>query len=163
MNSTGFFFYILTYLILLPTYHNCMFSDPQPEDPAAACSAENICAVPSPILTYQIDWDNIYSLHNWVEKLDLTCTPGWKIGMLGSAVFVGWVITLLWVPRLSDRYGRKWVFVVGMWTDCVAFVAMFLTHNINVMIAVIFVFGLCTTIRINIGFVYMMELMPKRN
>lgn len=163
MNCTGFWFYILSYLIMLPRYQDCTYTDPQPEDPVSACTAENICLVPSPIIDYSIDWDNIYSIHNWVEKLDLTCTPGWKVGLLGSMVFVGWVITLIWVPRLSDKYGRKTIYMIGMWGDCACFIAMFLVTSIDLMICVTFVFGLCTTIRVNIGFVYIMEMMPKRN
>ena len=105
MNSTGFFFYILTYLTLLPKYVNCVYKDPQPEDLDAACIADNICS--GEVISYDIDWNDIYSLHNWVEKLDLTCCPGWKIGMMGSVIFIGWFITLPWLPRLSDKYGRK--------------------------------------------------------
>ena len=83
--------------------------------------------------------------------------------MIGSMVFVGWVITLPWVPRLSDMYGRKLIFNIGMLTDLAMFILMFFTTKINYMILVTFMLGLATTIRINIGFIYMMELMPKRN
>ena len=83
--------------------------------------------------------------------------------MLGSMVFVGWFITLPWIPRLSDMYGRKSVFLIGMIIDWLMFIVMFLTTSVNWMIVVMLVFGMATTIRINIGFVYMMELMPKRN
>ena len=161
MNATGYFFYILSYLIMQPKYDNCVFTDPQPLDSEAACIADNICS--GQVVSYEIDWSNIYSLHNWVEKLDLICCPGWKVALMGSMVFFGWVVTLPWMPRLSDMYGRKMIFNIGMLTDLVMFVFMFYTTNINSMIMVSFVFGLATTIRLNIGFVYMMELMPKRN
>ena len=115
------------------------------------------------MVSYEIDWGNIYSIHNWVEKLDLVCCPDWKVAMMGSMVFFGWVITLPWMPRLSDMYGRKVIFNIGMLTDIVLFIIMFFTTNIDSMIMVTFTFGLVTTIRINIGFVYLMELLPKRN
>ena len=95
--------------------------------------------------------------------MDLTCCPGWKVGMLGSMVFVGWFVTLPWLPRISDMYSRKWVFTAGMIIDWFLFIVMFFTTRIEWMIVVTFVFGLATTIRVNVGFVYMMELMPKRN
>ena len=114
------------------------------------------------MLSYEIDWNNIYSLHNWVEKLNLTCKPGWKIGMMGSMYFVGWVSTLVFVPRLSDRYSRKKVFAVGMVADWVLFIAMFLNSSLDLMIVICFLFGMATTCRLNVGFVYLMELMPKR-
>ena len=97
-----------------------------------------------------------------MEKLDLFCQPGWKIGLIGSMVFVGWVSTLLWVPRLSDIYGRKWIFFAGMAADWVLFILIFICSSLNWMIVITTAFGMMTTLRVNIGFVYMMELMPKR-
>ena len=47
--------------------------------------------------------------------------------------------------------------------DWCMFIVMFFTTSINWMIVVMFMFGMATTIRVNVGFVYMMELMPKRN
>ena len=104
----------------------------------------------------------MYSLHNWVEKLDLTCQPGWKIGMIGSAVFIGWFVTLLFVPRLSDVYGRKKIYLIGMYVDWILFIAIFFCKSLDGMIIITFVFGLMTTNRCGVGYVYMMELMPKR-
>ena len=143
-----------------PKYKDCVFTNPQPLDPVEECNSDNVCDS-SVVISYQVDWDNIYSIHNWVEKLDLWCCPGWKLGMLGSVVFIGWVLTLPWIPRLSDMYSRKKFFIFGMVVDWLMFVAMFLTRSINWMIVITFVFGLMTTFRVNIGFVYMMELMPK--
>ena len=94
--------------------------------------------------------------------MDLECKPGWKLGMLGSAIFIGWVTTLLFVPRLSDKYNRKKIWLIGMFADWLLYIALFLTHSLDLMIVISFCFGLCTTVRCNVGFVYMMELMPKR-
>jgi MFS family permease len=115
------------------------------------------------VVSYEIDWSDPYSLHNWVEKLDLVCAPGWKLGMIGSVVFIGWVLTLAWVPRLSDMYGRKYIFMIGMLADLSMFICIFFTKSLNWMIVIFFVIGLATTSRVDIGFVYMMELVPKRN
>ena len=161
MSATGFYFYILAYMTMLPKYTDCVFKDPQPKDPEDACNADNICS--GEVISYEVDWDNIYSLHNWVEKLDLTCCPGWKIGLLGSSVFIGWFVTLPWVPRISDMYSRKWVFMSGMVFDWLLFIALFACNDINWMIFITFLFGLATTIRMNVGFVYLMELIPRRN
>lgn len=161
LNATGFWFYILTYLTMPPHYKNCVYSEP-PENPKKDCTYENICKDDSVITHYEIDWDNIYSLHNWVQRLDLTCAPGWKIGLLGSMVFVGWVATLSFVPRLSDKYNRKKIFLIGMYGDWLLFIVMFLTKSLDMMIVVMLMFGFMTTIRVNVGYVYMMELMPKR-
>lgn len=162
MNATGYWFYLLSYLTLFPKY-DCVWSDGKAhtED---ECVADNICAVPSLVSSYSIDWTDIYSLHNWVEpdKLNLICEPGWKIGLMGSMVFVGWVITLPIIPRISDIYSRKKIFVLGMWLDWCLFICMFLCKSLDLMIVICFMFGLVTSLRCNVGFVYMMELMPKR-
>lgn len=160
MNATGWWFYILSYLIVLPQYKDCVFTDPQPADPSTACNADNICN--GTVISYEVDWDNINSLHNWVEKLDLTCEPGWKIGMLGSTVFIGWCATLPWLPRLSDVYSRKYIFMGGMFADLCLYIALFFTTSLDWMIVVTTCFGLVTTVRCNIGYVYMMELLPRR-
>lgn len=114
------------------------------------------------MISYEVDWENINSLHNWVEKLDLTCEPGWKVGMLGATVFIGWCVTLPWLPRLSDVYSRKYFFMGGMVVDLLLYIALFLTKSLDWMIVVTTCFGLVTTARCNIGFVYMMELLPRR-
>ena len=162
MNATGYWFYLLSYLTLFPKY-DCVWSDglPHTEDD---CIAKNICAADSAVSSYSIDWSDKYSLHNWVEpeKLNLICEPGWKIALMGSMVFVGWVITLPIIPRISDLYSRKKIFILGMWLDVALFIAIFLCKSLDLMIAITFMFGLATTIRVNVGFVYMMELMPKR-
>ena len=91
------------------------------------------------------------------------CAPEWKIGFLGSSLFLGWCITLLWLPRLADVYGRKKLFLLGMTLDLALYTVLIFASNLDLMIAVIFCFGLCTSIRTNIGYIYMMELIPKRN
>lgn len=73
------------------------------------CVANEICAQQSADFSYQIDYHNNTSLHNWVETLDLVCVDGAKLGMIGASYFVGWTATCLVVPPMADKYGRKWV------------------------------------------------------
>ena len=70
--------------------------------------------------------------------------------------------TLSWIPRLSDKYSRKFIFIIGMYMDLALFVVLFFCKSLDLMICVTLCFGFATTIRVNVGFVYMMELMPKR-
>ena len=88
------------------------------------------------------------------------CRP-FETGLLGSAFFVGWCATLLWVPRLADRVGRRPVFKVGMVGDFLLYNMLMITQNIHVMLVTIFLFGLLCSIRLNVGYVYLVELMPK--
>jgi hypothetical protein len=47
-----------------------------------------------------------------------------------------------------------------MGIDFVLFVSMFLTSNVNVMIFIVFSFGAMSSIRVNVGVVYLLELVP---
>lgn len=53
-------------------------------------------------------------LDNWVEKLDMLCESKQRLGLMGSAYFVGILTAMIIVPQLSDSYGRKNIFVVTM-------------------------------------------------
>ena len=77
----------------------------------------------------------------------MTCETREKIGYLGSAVFAGWVMTLVMVPRLADVYGRKNVYRGGLCALFVAFSAVMMTSSIDVMIGALFVCGACATCR----------------
>ena len=67
---------------------------------------------------------------------------------------------MLWVPRFADKYGRKWIFVLGMGGNVIVSTIIMFTHNANMMIFAIFCLGALMTIRVTIGFVYLVELMP---
>jgi MFS family permease len=162
MNATGFWFYALGYLLQVPTY-TCVFSKPV-SDPAAECTTENICDNSSGlIVSYSIDWSSNRSLDNWWERFDLLCVPPWKYELIGSMVFIGWVATLLWVPPFADKYGRKKLFYLGMVIDLIVFLALYVNKSLDVMIGLAFIFGAACTLRVNIGFVYMQEMLPKKN
>ncbi|CDW84323.1 UNKNOWN [Stylonychia lemnae] len=88
-NSSGHLFYGLAYLELYPAYI-C------PQD-IPNCDHTDKCRDPS----IPIDWSSDKSLHNWVEKLDLTCAEPYKVGLLGSMYFAGWTIACLVVPRIG--------------------------------------------------------------
>ena len=92
--------------------------------------------------------------------MNLMCEEDWKIGFLGSSYFVGWASSLLWMPRLADIYGRKKLYITAMVADTLLFSALFFTKNINVAIAIIFSTGFFASLRVGVGFIYLMELVP---
>ena len=89
------------------------------------------------------------------------CRPKWQAGSLGSAYFIGYVFTLLWLPRLADVYGRKKIFAYGMAVQSIFYTVLMFTNNFYVMLVTTFCFGLLASIRQVIGFVFFLELMPK--
>ena len=80
---------------------------------------------------------------------------------IASAFFLGWSLTLLWVPRLADIYGRKYIFAIGQIFGAILYSILMVTDSLNVTIAVSFLCGMLNSVRVNIGYVYLIELMPK--
>ena len=131
--------------------------------PSTECTSSNICSKDPQISSWEVDWSSERSLDNWWVKLSLMCEPRWKVGAIGSALFLGWCSTLLWIPPLSDLIGRKKVFVVGPVIDFFSYSVIMTTDSLDVMIAAIFIYGATTSIRVNAGWIYFQELMPKHN
>jgi MFS family permease len=111
-----------------------------------------------------IDWENPASLHNWIEKMDIdVCSSGIQFGLLGSMFFIGWVVSLFFVPYLGDKYGRKWLYVVGMWLTVVIYFGILLTHSIVTTIVLMFFYGVANGMRNSLGFVYMLEFVCEKH
>ena len=140
---------------------NCTFADGHVK---LDCTTDDFCPVEGVTknVTYEIDYTDSETLHNWVEKLDLFCEPKWKIGMMGSAFFIGWSASILILPRLSDVSGRKIFWRVGMTLQTLCFVLMFLTKSLNFMIIIFFSLGVLSSIRVGVGFAYFMEMLPQK-
>ena len=128
------------------------------------CTVDNICndSVNSAFSSWEADPDSEKTLNNWQQKLDLTCTSDFLVGMIGASLFFGWCVTLLWLPNMADRYGRKNIFWAGMVIDFFLYIGLLVTSNLYVMITMWFSFGMMSAVRINVGYVYHMELLPKK-
>lgn len=161
ISCIAFFFYLIPFYTREQVY-NCVWEGKPPDNPEEVCVASNICKGENSITSWSINWKDKNSIHNWQDKLNLMCEPKWKIALIGSMFFVGWCCSLLWVPRLADVYGRKRLFILGMLWDLVTFTVIMFTNSLNVMIAAYAALGFNSSIRINIGWVYLMELMPKK-
>ena len=66
-------------------------------------------------------------IENWVQKLDLLCESKDRLGLLGSAFFAGILISLVIIPQLSDKFGRKYIFVTTLTLSLVAQVGLILS------------------------------------
>ena len=91
------------------------------------------------------------------------CATPWKVGFLGSAFFLGWIVTILWVPGMSDKNGRKKFWITGVAINLILYTMLMTCTSLNQMICVLFGFGMNTSLRINVGYIYLMELMPAKS
>ncbi len=115
---------------------------------------------------HRIDFSNPLSIHNWIVDLkpDLTCIEqGFTspIGLMGSMQFVGWTISAFITPRLADIHGRKPIFLLSMAIQLAALIGIFISRNVTLTIAMIFVFGTGGVGRSSISYLYMQEFLPK--
>ena len=86
----------------------------------------------------------------------------WKVSALGSWFFIGWCTTLLWLPSFGDKYGRKYLFWFGIFINVICTGTMLFTKSLAVMSTAIFIIGMASSLRSNIGYVYLMELLPRK-
>lgn len=68
---------------------------------------------------------------------------------------------MLWLPSYSDKGGRKKYFVIAALVMAVLFTILMLTHSLWVMIATWFGFGAICPWSWNVGYIWLMELLPK--
>ena len=122
------------------------------------CKSDDFCGTD---IKYRVDWDYFTSLHNWVEDLDLTCTSKSKIGLIGSVYFFGWTAAAIFVPRLSDLYGRKIVYFISMTGHLTLYMAIIFSRDVNLTIVLMFICGSFSCGRAAVGFLYLIELTPK--
>lgn len=83
------------------------------------------------------------------------------MSLIGSSNFLGWSCSLLWMPAIADKRGRKNVFWMTMIFSIFLYIGMLFTTHLYVMIAIFFTFGFLSSFRITVGYIYLMELMPK--
>ncbi|CDW83769.1 solute carrier family member 5 [Stylonychia lemnae] len=153
-STGGLLFYALSMLEKTPRYL-CYYDDGTTYE----CEADKtFCKDPS--IKYKIDWNYDSSLHNWVETLDLTCESSAKIGLIGSIYFAGWAVAAVFLPRLSDIFGRKWVYFYSMLFHGLMYLGVILSHNLNLTIVFMGFFGFCSLGRASVGYLYMQELTP---
>jgi MFS family permease len=156
--SNGYIFYGLTYLELFPDYL-C-----PPDIPK--CDHTDKCNHPG----IAVDWSSPRSLHNWVETLSLECKPNslltcigaetYKVGLLGSMYFAGWTASCIFVPRLSDIYGRKIPSLISAGVSIPIYIGLILSRSLTLSISLFFLLGLTCTGKASTAYVYLLEFIP---
>ncbi len=87
-------------------------SNPYPCSPQPNNGLPGFCGSNS--VFYQVDESNNASLDNWFVELKLECVSKARIGLIGSSMFMGWALSAIFLPRLSDIYGRKKIFMFSL-------------------------------------------------
>ena len=159
-NTGGILFLNLTFLELFPTYL-CKDST-NPGRGEYPCKPVDFCNNAS--ISERIDESNPASLHNWVQDLDLTCLyangHGARVGLIGSLYFAGCTVSAATLPRLSDIYGRKLLYIISMGGQFVSYLALLISRDLTATIVIMFFFGYFSVGRTIVGYIYMQEFIP---
>ena len=70
------------------------------------------------------------------------CAPAIKLDVLMFAWFFGIVVTVLWVPRFSDKRSRKFFQGMAVISDLVMYTVLLLTKSYGLTIIVLFCMGM---------------------
>ena len=97
-----------SYYELFPRYE-CRFTK---DGPWQICERQDFCWDNLGV-EYRVDWTYGKSLSNWVQLYEMDCFTSFKISMLGSAYFIGYMIASVTVLRLADIFGRKKIFLLN--------------------------------------------------
>ena len=100
--SLEFILMSLNYLEKVPQQYFCVYEGSIEE---ISCTPKEFCSDPT-VVSYMPNMNLSSSYENWVGKYDLACASSMKMGMIGSIYFIGFISTMLFLPRLSDVHGR---------------------------------------------------------
>lgn len=103
------------------------------------------------------------SYDNWVGRFSLECASKSTIGFLGSSFFIGWIVTLTFLPRLSDLYGRRNIIVCGNIGQFIAYTMLITTRSYTILVIALMLMGSMATIRTQVSVVYLYEIMKKQH
>lgn len=143
----------LAYLQKVPKEYFCTYVGQ--EDPVS-CKPKDFCDNPD-VLSYEPNWDREDSYNNWITRFDLHCASNSKIGLIGSSYFSGWALTLTFLPRLSDLFGRQKIMFTGTAINFLAYSMLLSTHSYTILIVSMATFGMMSTVRVQVGVNYMYE------
>jgi MFS family permease len=70
------------------------------------------------------------------------------------------VLTLPIVPFFADKYGRKWITIIGLGIQIIATLGLLLSYDLTATYVFMFMMGFAMSFRLTVGFVWMQELVP---
>jgi len=100
---------------------------------------------------------NKFNLYNWMTKLGLVCKGTFATSLISFIAIGGIAISCLFIPRMGDLYGRKYIFITAIFAQVpVFFVAGYFSGIYPVYVAAFFL-GPCVIARMSCGFLLIME------
>jgi len=114
------------------------------------------------IYGYKEDQEAEEYIANWVKPLNLLCRDDAEVGLLGAAFFIGLFVALFFLPQVSDRIGRKKVFLWTMVLTLILQVVIWCSHSLYLTMGAIFGCGMLWVGKNIVGLSYAEEMIHKQ-
>jgi MFS family permease len=88
------------------------------------------------------------------------CASKSTIGFLGSCILIGWTCGLCFVPRLTDKFGRKKIALIMLSLQLVAYALILFPRNILFTCFLAILIGMAAAGRWTSAYIYLLELIP---
>ena len=85
------------------------------------------------------------------------CEPKWKIGLIGSCYFFGLICTVIIVPWIADKHGRKLVNVISHIVFICAAIGLVFARDLTTLFILIFICGATFGGKIVVGINHLLE------
>jgi len=109
---------------------------------------------------YRADQKDPEYLDNWVNKMDLLCKPQSEIGFLGSCFFIGIIISIAFVPKLSDQSGRLMILRVALALQVIAQFGIYVTKSLSFAFFMMVLLGMTHSAKNIVGLNHILEMVP---
>jgi MFS family permease len=93
--------------------------------------------------------------------MGLACKSKSEVALIGTMFFIGMLITVGFLPRLSDKYGRWMIVNFCQFITFGALSWLVFATQITQLYGIMFILGCATAIRFSISFMYMVEISPQ--
>ena len=130
------------------------------------CTRETVCDSDTDdtnLIGYSINKTDMFYINNWVEQLNMYCTPKIYTGYMGAFAFLGAALACFFLPLCSDLYGRKYVFILSCASQIPMYVLANKTSSLGVIYFCVFFLGVALIGRFACGFVLMTECLQKKH
>jgi MFS family permease len=104
---------------------------------------------------------NNLNLDNWYMSHRLNTVELWKIGLIGTVYFIGYIVGSFYFPRLADIYGRKPFVIIGGFMQSICALSLVYSYNFAAIYANMFFIGIASPFLSSIGYNLIIELIPE--
>lgn len=151
--GSDLYYYNVSYWELYPVL-KC-----QSSPPFYKCTKEDICVSNPPL--WEVDFEDTYTLKNWVIESNLFCTSDFKIGLIGSFFYIGMTLGCLAV-NFNDHIGWKKSMIIASSVTLIANYFLFFFHSLTMKYFSMFLLGLSLEFNWIVSYMLTLEIAPSK-